>query len=727
MSQAEATREPMPEPAGALGPDAPAGPDADRGWLTVRQAAEALGVADSHVRRLCRSGELAAFKISERGGGWVVDAACRPALAIAAGLPVAAVALAGDPLAGLPAAKRAGIRRRLEAVHAYQAAMGHRPANRALREFQAYWIEAWNLGRPAAGRISRSSLLRWDKALRDHGIAGLIDRRRNAGPAACSAEAWDMFRGLYLSEARPAIPMIHELVAAASIQNAWAWPSERTVRRWARQRLDPKLRALGRDPKRFRDRCAPYVERDWTRIPANHLWVADHRQFDVLLPRLDDGAGEWRWGRPWLTAFMDARTWMPVARTISFDAPTGNRVMETFVRGVEEHGQPAELYLDNGKDFRMYRFAGGRKKPAGKGEKIVCEKAVAPMLELLGVGARFAIPYNAKAKTIESWFSIVSERFDKTWATYCGNRPDRRPERLKALHGKAGELHAGGLTIERFAEAFEAWIKTDYALRESPSAAAGGLSPARAFVELRDPDARAVRPAAETLALLLMPSVPVRVEANGVWVKAFGRHYWSDALEDRRCGAGRDLKRKITYRYREDDPSGVFVFDAQTDRFLCVAAPYIGSGLHPLTEAGAADADRLAASMALQRRLAGGQAAELKRLRAAAGNSLLAAGRDAAETLGRLDDPARIPTAPRPIVRLVGGDLDVAGRAAGAHQSRRKAGQAARFALAEALATGTDDHNTHATRPAPRQALEVIAESYQQEESRHEHDAPNTA
>jgi putative transposase len=327
--------------------------------------------------------------------------------------------------------------------------------------------------------------------------------------------------------------------------------------------------------------------------------------------------------------------------------------METFIQGVIDHGQPGACYLDNGKDFRMYRFSGGRQRPSRKGEPIVAEKHVAGMLSLLEVDVHFAAPYNAKAKVIEPWFKIVAENFDKRWPTYCGNKPERRPERFKALNNKAREMAEAGYTLEAFSQAFAQWVTGDYGLRPSPAEAAGGLSPERAFMELRAPDFQPARPSLETLCLLLMPSQRVRVEPNGVWVAPFGQHYDSPALEDRRCGSGRDLRRKVTYRWMSQDPSKVYLFDALSDKFVCVATPFIGSAIHPLAPADSDDAKRLAATMALRNGLAKRMNKKVRELRGAA-NARLLAGAQAAGMLGILDDPTTILPAPAPVIRIAG-------------------------------------------------------------------------
>lgn len=43
----------------------------DKKWITVKQAAQLIGVAESRVRTMCISGALKAFKATERL--WLID------------------------------------------------------------------------------------------------------------------------------------------------------------------------------------------------------------------------------------------------------------------------------------------------------------------------------------------------------------------------------------------------------------------------------------------------------------------------------------------------------------------------------------------------------------------------------------------------------------------------------------------------------------------------------
>ncbi|MHC4984192.1 MAG: Mu transposase C-terminal domain-containing protein, partial [Planctomycetota bacterium] len=615
-------------------------------------------------------------------------------------------------------------------VSAYLEALAHRPKSIPAGRFPHDWCAAWNArqrtaGPPAPRPIKRTTLLRWVKRYRTRGLAGLIDGRVHHGEPAWSAEAMDFMVGMYCDENRPQLSIIYERAAAIAIAEGWEMPSLRTVQSHIQKKVDPKLLALGRDPKRFRDRCLPHVNRDWTKVPAMGCWVGDHRQLDLLLPREIYVAArkrnEWRWYRPWLTMFLDARSWMPVAWSMRFDAPDGNQVMSTFAAGVERHGKPETVYLDNGKDFRMYRFAGGRTRAPRKGERIVAERIVQPMLELLGVEVVWSLPYNAQAKIVEPWFRLMSERFDKTWATYCGNRTENRPERLKKINGRAADFAAMGYTIEAVSRAFDEWITGDYGLRESPSTAAKPLSAARAFQDLRRPDFVAVRPPAEDLAILLMPSKAVVVEANGIWCKPHGRYYWSDQLEDRRGCSGRDARRKVSYRWRDDDPSRIFVFDGRADKFLCTATPYIGEGIDPLADPETDEARRLAAQLALRRGIEKRARGRLRDLTNQARNLLLESQRRGAEALGlhdaRMVDGDKSLPGPR-VIRLT--EMSPAGAALAEDRRACEAAErdrpAAGATAADLLAAAPDAPGAREPTERPS-ALEILASSQDQDDT----------
>ncbi len=685
------------------------------GWIAAATAAPLLGIAARTVQLRCQRGEYTARLI---GGAWWIDPASEAALRLAVGDVTPGPAVAGDGLAALSETQRQRVYDRLEMLNSYQAAMEHKPGNMSMQRFSTRWCETWNLlgdrsDRSDHRKIGRTALYNWLSAYRKHGVMGLSDRRGGARtPADFDGEAQEYFLGLYLKETKPSIPYIYQLVAGEARVQGWRIPKLRTVQAWLKKRIDPKMINAARDPKKFRDRNVPYITRDWTKVPPMGCWIADHRILDIFVPRRKTRKENGRevtkvvFERPWLTCWLDARTWLPVSWIIDFDSPNAQRVASAFVAAVEQHGCPQNVYLDNGKDFRAAAVAGGRpnkkKRKSTTRAKLFDEKRAVSLMEALGVTVHWARPYNAKAKTIEPWFKIVAAQFDRAWPTYLGNCPDNRPEQLKGLRADRVDPK---FDLAAVRSAFDDWVNNDYALQTpSPAVAAGGLSALRAFNELRPAGFRPARPSAGELSLLLMRGRRTRVEANGVWAHAFSSYYWSDELENRRCASGRDLARHVVIRYVDGDPRRVYVFDAKTDRFLCVATPYVANGLHPLATPGSADAEQISDALALQSRLAKKTNQQVRDLRQGAKNVLIEAHRRSGEQLGILDDPQSTKTPAPPQIRLVGrGDMARAAAAGEQHEAQRQQLESQRLSLASA--TGTDD-----TREAPsgRQAATIF-------------------
>jgi hypothetical protein len=172
----------------------------------------------------------------------------------------------------------------------------------------------------------------------------------------------------------------------------------------------------------------------------------------------------------------------------------------------------------------------------------------------------------------------------------------------------------------------------------------------------------------------------------------------ADELADRRGSSGRDRKRQVVYRYDPEDASRIYVFDAESDRFLAVAEPR--EVVHPLAEAGSEDEDRVSAQMALRRGLEKQSRKHLKTLRQSSRNALLISSREAAEALGKRDDYE--PEAPTPILKITDSETGRAAKAGADHaEARRRTAEAERqqtesISAREWLLTGTDHHHAPA-------------------------------
>ena len=733
MNPQSAIRDPQ---SAGLGPPPP-------GWLPTSLAAKALGKAASSIRTRCQAGKLAAQLCQGvYGPEWFVDPAAIPALRLSLG-DIGTPAVVGDPLAGLTEAKRAKIYEKFRLVEDWQTDLASKPGWMPADDWARTWCDAQRM----MGRsVTRTTLYAWRAKIAQGGIAALADRRGGVCHSDWSPEALQFIVGQYLDEARPSIALCYERAEAVALSQGWALPSRATVRRHIRRHVDPKLIAAGREPRRMRDRCLPDIRRDWTRVNAMELWVADHRQLDIWVPRrvlVDElasgrktGRKAWKigWYRPWLTMFLDMATWHPVAWDIRFENPDANQVMSVFCHGVQLWGKPLHLYLDNGKDFRARRFAGGRKKKlitAGaqrhgdrKEEAVssnpppLCasavkspafDDAVTPILEMLGISVTWALPYNAKAKVIEPWFRLMSERFDRTFETYLGNKPERRPERIKAMSDRAEQYYNDGLTVESVSEAFTRWVQDDMVHRECPVECRKPLSTAQGFQQCRAGDFVEARPPDQDLALLLMPSQRVVVSKNGIYCRHHDRLYWSDDLLDRAAASGRDTRRHIVYRYRTDDDSHIYVFDALTGKYLCNATPFTGDRMHPVAPLGTAEADRVSAAMEFKNRFAKNLRTQSRDLKRASFEVLLSAQRDGAAASGRL---AATPSVlPHPAAIQITPQISQAAADAArdkADDDHRRENR--RQALRGFLQTGTDAADAKPKAPS-RSALDILADA----------------
>lgn len=170
------------------------------------------------------------------------------------------------------------------------------------------------------------------------------------------------------------------------------------------------------DAKRFAD-GAPHVVRDLTRgAPMLHV-VADVKHLDLVLRR-DDGSEAW----PKIIAFQDRSTQRVFAYPLLLpvgEGVRGEHVVQAFIEMASDPswGFPQSLHLDNGSEFS-------------------CFEAIRGAFQLVNEEARkeiiYSIPYNAKAKTVEGWFSRADQYLFKVFPGYAGR------ERMNKKTHKAG-------------------------------------------------------------------------------------------------------------------------------------------------------------------------------------------------------------------------------------------------------------------------------------------------
>ena len=414
---------------------------------------------------------------------------------------------------------------------------------------------SWSVSGTNGGwTFSRRTLQLWQDAYRRCGLSGLADGRwfRHAdAPAADDPFLTDLQR-FYLSPLKP------------SKRACWIMAAQK-AREASRPAAEYRsaCRFLAKLPKavvtKFRDgedayvaKCEPSIERDYAALHTNEQWCGDHHQFDVMVRH------EGKIVRPWLTAWMDMRSRRVVGWCLYAHDPNTNSIVSALRNGCERFGVPESLYVDNGKDFDSYALHGRTKWQRRRGKVQVDTEHVGGILRGLGCEARFCWAYHGQSKPIERWFGTLEDQFGKRWPTYCGNKPENKPENLgaKLERGQAPEL-------ADFVAAFGEWLESAY--NAAPHAGDGmeGRSPAEVF-DAGWGTASKRTAAADLLDVLLMKtSRPVKVGKNGVTWSGLRYGQYEPALFSWQ-------DKEVYLRVDEREVGRVLVFSPD-DKFLCAA------------------------------------------------------------------------------------------------------------------------------------------------------------
>jgi putative transposase len=429
-------------------------------------------------------------------------------------------------LRGLPDRQREAVLAKLDTIRRFQqfedeaARRGERGQKRLISVFCA------QAGPPGVPVPKPNTLYEWLRRHERDGLRGLLDNRgRPSGRGReCHPDAWSFCLNLYLSPKRLSLKYCWELTDAEAKRNGWCWPSEDVVRRRLRAEVPQSsidYHRLGE--RRWAARHAPRVQRDYSVFRPNQVWVGDHHEFDCMVEH--DG----RPIRPWLTAWMDMRSRLLVGWRVA-PSPNSDTILLAFRAGVAEYGAPLELTIDNGKDYRVWTFAGGRKRCKAS----LDAARVRSLCARLEIEPHFTHVYSPQSKPIESFFRTLCGRYAKLFDSYVGGSPDSRPEHVYR------DLREGRLdlpTLETFAKVFARWVEENYHRKPHTGDGMDGRSPREVF-ETCDPIPKRTAPP-EILNLLLTARVPAKVGKHGVRYQGV---YYGQASPSVRALVGRTVE-----------------------------------------------------------------------------------------------------------------------------------------------------------------------------------------
>ena len=538
-------------------------PPAARGvsWISIQAAAERSGISEGHLSRLCGDrwmGEGMARLEKPAGGGkarWMVREDADPKFS-----RVKFPEQMSIDLRALKPVQRERILHKEHTVKGWQLA---RRNGLAQGQTEAVVTEQYLAHLEQSGIVvARRTLYEWESRYRAAGLAGLLDRRggsageTDGGGANPTDDPFlDCILSLYLMPAKLSKKSCWKMACQKARENGWKIKQYRTVC-LAVERLPTSLLVKRRDGEdAYVARCEPSIERDYSTLHSNEIWCGDHHQFDVMVN--DHG----QIVRPWLTAWMDMRSRRIVGACIAGHAPNQNSILSALRGGILDNGIPESVYIDNGKDYDSYAFHGRTKQERWKiqrGRVEIEEGRITGIFNHLACRAHFCWAYHGQSKPIERFFGTLEDHFGRTWPTYCGNKPDNKPEILpQQLAGGAAP------TLEEFTRAFFAWLEAGYHAAAHSGDGMGGQNPAHVYATSWNGHSKRTATAELLDLLLLKQSRPVRVTKNGVRWNGLQYGQYEPALFPL-------LGKEVYLRVDERDISSVQIW-TEDDRFKCIA------------------------------------------------------------------------------------------------------------------------------------------------------------
>lgn len=423
--------------------------------------------------------------------------------------------------------------------------------------------------------ISADILYRKYAAYRSNDLEGLVDKRGGWNRGSCSADdtALSIFTSFYLTTHRLTVENCYnKMVAVCKAyypEIVSSIPSSRTFRRQAKKIPDAIVEYGRYGNKAFLDKYLEYAERRLENMKCNDVWIADNHTLDFFTLS-DDGRAH----RPSITTYQEAKSGIIVAAELC-DHPNSDTTLLALRSAIlQGYGIPVGVYFDNGSEFLSGDIAG-----RGHRKKSDWQKNEKPLqiLSLLGIHMTNAIPKNARAKPIERFFYTFKEHYSKSLESYCGGRPDERPNECQNLikdkklitdaelrkilpvfiRGHNSELYGGKEKQYKNMRRIDVWNE---AIRSGD-------------VEFRTSDENNLN------LLMLRTTNAQKIKRNGVYIEYAGKKVW---FKDDTTVL--HINEEVYVRYDPAHLQSVKVYDKDTDKLLYVypcaeylSLPFIGA------------------------------------------------------------------------------------------------------------------------------------------------------
>lgn len=393
---------------------------------------------------------------------------------------------------------------------------------------------------------------------KDKKLGGLLDARGgwNKGKSTIPQVLWEQFLTYYLDERQPSLSYCYTIAREIAMEfypeMVAVLPSEQSFRRRLKAEVPPAaIMYMRKGEKACFDACAPYISRMYDEIEANDVWIADNHTWDIMT--MYDGKEALH--RMYITGFTDAKSGAMVGWNLT-DNPCSDSTIFALRHGIMRHGVPKVLYFDNGTEFLTNDIA-GRGHRTRKSQRDVPKPET--ILKKLGIEMKNAIVRNAKAKPIERTFYTLKEHISKLFSSYCGGKPDERPESLKR------QIKNGNIpTDSEFRKRVDTLIEGIYNLEDY----GGSEKKYKGYTRLEvwNESIKHVKQriaGEEDLNLLLMRSSGYqKVKRSGVFITIAGEKLWYSHQE-----AWKYKDNEVYLRYDPTDLKSVRLYDTE-DKYL---------------------------------------------------------------------------------------------------------------------------------------------------------------
>ena len=418
------------------------------------------------------------------------------------------------------------------------------------KELKAF-IDNWNNNDEKEFTTSYPSLIKMRRRYFRYGVAGLISKHGQHLVGSCVPDDYfEYFKTLYLIEGGPSLRSCRDLTLGYAVRELGAdrnnFPSFMAFKRRLDKEIPEQSIFLARNGQAAWNRkYNNYIDRDYSTITCNQVWVSDHAQIDVACYDENNKVVF-----PRVTVWRDYKSGKWLGWILQTGDPNSDLIFQSFYYAVEEFGLPKDVIIDNGKDYRSKDFAGGRKN-----FKIETNKnKTSAMLKELNVNVHFALPYNAQTKPVERDFLKIKELLSKHCIGYRGGNVVERPEKL-AKEIKDGKI----MKFEDFKELFDKTIINILNKRPSNGKNLNGRCPDDLFYEEYK---EKIVTSKDALKLFCSrTSNTYTISKNGVKDGKLQTTYWADWMIHKK-GMKVYLRRDIK-NYKK-----AWVFNAKNDEFI---------------------------------------------------------------------------------------------------------------------------------------------------------------